>query len=82
MNYEEFKAYVMAEVKKYRKSLKYRKPFIRKGQAVFNIVDSHFGVARVVQFKDGIDCFHLDQNIEAFLQAAWKYIEPNLKSGS
>lgn len=73
MTYEEFKAYVMAEVKKYRK------PFIRKGQAVFNIVNDHFGVARAVQFKDGIDCFHQDQNIEAFLQAAWKYVEPNLK---
>lgn len=73
MNYEEFKAYIMAEVKKYRK------PFMRKGQAVFNIVDSHFGVAREVQFQDRIDCFHRDQDIEAFLQAAWKRIEPNLK---
>lgn len=73
MTYEEFKEYVMAEVKKYRKL------FIREGQAVFNIVDSHFGVARAVQVKDGIDCYYLDQNIEAFLQAAWKYVEPNLK---
>lgn len=73
MNYEEFKSYIMAEVEKYRK------PFIRKGQAVFNIVESHFGVARSVQFEDHIDCFHLDQDIDAFLQAAWKRIEPNLK---
>lgn len=73
MTYEEFKAYVMAEVKKYRK------PFIREGQAVFNIVERHFGVARPVQFQDHIDCFHRDQDIEAFLQAAWKRIEPNLK---
>lgn len=73
MTYEEFKKYIMAEVKKYRK------PFIRKGQAVFNIVDSHFGVARSVQFQDGIDCFHRDDRIEDFLQAAWNRIEPNLK---
>lgn len=74
MNYEDFKAAVMAEVNKYRK------PFIREGQAVFNIVDSHFGVARAVQFQDHIDSYHLDQNIEAFLQAAWKRIEPKIKS--
>lgn len=73
MTYEDFKAYIMAEVEKYRK------PFIRKGQAVFNIVESHFGVARTVQFTDHVDCFHRDQDIEAFLQAAWKYVEPNLK---
>ena len=75
MTYDDFKEYIMAEVKKFRKPF----PFIRKGQAVFNIVESHFGVARSVQFQDHIDCYHRDQDIEAFLQAAWKRIEPNLK---
>lgn len=46
--------------------------FWRKGQAVFNIVDTKYGVARDVQFQDGIDCFYDDQKIADFLAAAYK----------
>lgn len=43
----------------------------RKGQAVFNIVDRDFGVARTVQLFHGIDCFYDDEKIDDFLSACW-----------
>lgn len=43
----------------------------RKGQAVFNIIDERWGVAREVQFVDGIDCFYNDDNIQEFIDHAW-----------
>lgn len=47
----------------------------RKGQAVFNYIDSVYGVARTVQFNDKIDCFYVDDNITEFIKAAYKYIQ-------
>ena len=46
----------------------------RKGQAVFNYIDSKYGVARTVQFEDKVDCFYLDDEIDQFLQKAYKRI--------
>lgn len=46
----------------------------RKGQAVFNVVDAKYGVARAVQFEDKVDCFYDDSKIDAFLSAAWERI--------
>lgn len=46
----------------------------RKGQAVFNYIESKYGVARAVQFEDGIDCFYRDDQIEEFLKKAYKRI--------
>jgi hypothetical protein len=43
----------------------------RKGQAVFNAVDTLYGVARTVQFVDGVDCFYDDSVIPDFLYRAW-----------
>ena len=43
----------------------------RPGQAVFNIVDSEYGVAREVKDKDGIDCFYENGYIDMFLEKAW-----------
>lgn len=48
-----------------------RPSFIRRGQAVFNATEEIYGVAREVQFKDRIDCFYDDSQIEAFLDAAY-----------
>lgn len=48
--------------------LKNRPPYIRKGQCVFNYIDSTYRVARAVQFKDGVDCFHNDDMIDRFLE--------------
>lgn len=47
----------------------------RKGQAVFNYIESKYGVARAVQFEDGIDCFYRDDQIEKFLQKAYERIK-------
>lgn len=46
----------------------------RKGQTVFNYIDAKYGVARAVQFNDGVDCFYRDDQIEEFLQKAYKRI--------
>lgn len=40
----------------------------RKGQFVFNYIDQVYGIARTVQFKDGIDCFYNDDKIDEFLE--------------
>ena len=34
-----------------------RPDYIRFGQFVFNYIEEHYGVARQVQFIDGVDCF-------------------------
>ena len=46
----------------------------RKGQSVFNVVECEYGVARAVQFEDGIDCFYNDNEIDSFLKKAWERI--------
>ena len=43
-------------------------PEYRYGQSVFNIVDQYIGLARTVQFCDGIDCFYDDEKIDAFIE--------------
>ena len=39
----------------------------REGQAGFNYVDEVYGVARIVQFHENIDCFYDDSQIDAFI---------------
>jgi len=46
----------------------------RKGQKVFNFVDTYYGVARKVQFEDKVDCFYIDENINEFLNHAYEYL--------
>jgi hypothetical protein len=55
----------------------------RNGQFVFNYIDSTYGeVARISQFRDRIDCFYNDENIDAFIKnfckdsAFWQKIQP------
>ncbi len=50
----------------------------RLGQAIFNVVDAFYGVARDVQFIDKIDCFYddgFDGSIDQFLEAAWNRVK-------
>lgn len=47
----------------------------RNGQFVFNYIDAVYGVAREVQYKDGIDCFYDDDKIYPFLVRSWQVIE-------
>lgn len=50
----------------------------RKGQFVFNYIDEHYApVARQVQFRDGIDCFHRDDMIDQFIDACALRIDIN-----
>lgn len=63
-NYEDFKDFVMKRVEECPM-------YWRKGQAVFNVVDEQFNVAREVQFVDDVDCFYDDSKIEDFLLHAW-----------
>ena len=44
------------------------------GQAVFNYIDSKYGVARDIQFLRKIDCFHDDSLIQQFINAAYDLI--------
>lgn len=45
----------------------------RKGQKVFNAIETEFGlIARTVQFKYGIDCFNDDSKIEEFKDKAYE----------
>lgn len=46
----------------------------RNGQFVFNYIDRNYGVARTVQFKDGVDCFYDDDSIDSFIEHCAKYL--------
>lgn len=46
----------------------------RWGQSVFNYVEMTYGVARAIQYNDGIDCFYHDFAVDAFIDAAIKRI--------
>lgn len=50
--------------------LRNRPSFYRKGQYVFNYINFRYGVARDVQYKDGVDCFYKDENIDKFIECA------------
>ena len=47
----------------------------RQGQKVFNVIDEVYGIARDVQFKDGVDCFYDDKKIDEFIEKAWNRIK-------
>lgn len=65
MRYEDFKEDVLEGIKKYPRNW-------RKGQSVFNYIDETYGVARFVQFKDNVDCFYNDDNIENFMRKSFE----------
>ena len=70
MTYEEFRNEVLEKANN-------REHYMRLGQFVFNYIDAKYGVARVVQFKDGVDCFHRDDLIEDFIKCCYKRIYSN-----
>lgn len=49
-------------------------PKYRNGQAVFNFIDSKYGVAREIQFTHHIDCFYNDSCINEFIEKAVELI--------
>ena len=54
-----------------RNAMKNKPAHWRNGQAVFNYIDSTYGIARRVQFEKHVDCFHDDSKIEQFIDAVW-----------
>lgn len=70
MIYDEFKKEVYDLVEQCPK-------YWRKGQAVFNVLDTvpeYKNVARRVQFEDGVDCFYNDDAIDDFLLHAYYHL--------
>lgn len=71
MSFEDFKEDVLDGIKRYPKNW-------RKGQSIFNYIDEKYKVARIVQFKDNVDCFYNDNNIEKFLLKSYEtYLDRN-----
>ena len=68
---EEFLKNIVDEVKAY--------PYQRYGQSVFNAIEKLYGVSRVVQFHDGIDCFWENEHtelVDQFIDKAYEaYVE-------
>ena len=46
----------------------------RYGQFVFNYIDEVYGVARIAQFKYGVDCFYHDDLIDKFIETCCNII--------
>lgn len=53
----------------------------RKGQAVFNMIDAVFGVAREVQFGCGFDCFYNDDAIDEFIEKSYQLYWNHITKG-
>lgn len=69
MTLEEFKKDVLGSMDKLPSNW-------RNGQKVFNYIDKKYGVARIVQFHDGVDCFYNDKAIDKFIEESYKrYVE-------
>ena len=66
MTYKEFRSDVLKEASN-------RPNYIRFGQSVFNYIDSKYGVARTVQFVDGVDCFYDDNKVEEFIKLSYNH---------
>lgn len=67
MTYEEFKADIFKNIKNLPDNW-------RKGQKVFNYIESKYKIARIVQFDCGIDCFYRDDLIDKFLEKAYELL--------
>lgn len=67
MTYEEFRGDVFKNIKDLPDNW-------RKGQKVFNYIESKYKIARKVQFSCGIDCFYRDDLIDNFLEKAYELL--------
>ena len=64
MDLNEFRADVLTAMKDKPKEW-------RDGQFVFNYINEKYGVARYVQFIDGIDCYYNDDKIDQFIDKCY-----------
>lgn len=67
MTYEEFRGDVLKGIKALPNNW-------RKGQKVFNYIETKYHIARKVQFDYGIDCFYRDDLIDKFIETAYKLL--------
>lgn len=67
MKLEDFRAEVLTAMKDKPKEWRY-------GQFVFNYIDSMYGVARHVQFNEGVDCFYVDSKIDEFIYKCYEVL--------
>ena len=67
MTYEEFREDVLNGIKAFPNNW-------RKGQKVFNYIDSKYRVARKVQFDYGVDCFYRGDLIDKFIETSYKLL--------
>lgn len=67
MTQEEFKEHILEQIQAYPVNWRY-------GQKVFNYIDEHYGVARDIQFKDKVDCFYNDDEVDKFIEKAYNKI--------
>jgi hypothetical protein len=67
MTFEEFKKDIENGINELPSNWRY-------GQKVFNYIDSQYGVARTVQFVDGVDCFYNDDIVDAFVIRSYEHI--------
>ena len=67
MTYEEFREDVLNGIKAFPNNW-------RKGQKVFNYIDSKYRVARKVQFDYGVDCFYRDDLSDKFIETSYKLL--------
>jgi hypothetical protein len=66
----------ISEVKSIAGEMKKDHPELRKGQAIFNVVDRNFNnIARIVQFDYDVDCFYDDSMIEPFLDKCYELFD-------
>lgn len=70
IEYKDFRREVMA-------AMKNKPEQWRDGQFVFIYIDEIYGVARHVQFVEGVDCFYDDSKIDAFIEACYKELIKN-----
>ena len=64
MDLNEFRADILTAMKDKPKEW-------RDGQFVFNYINEVYGVARYVQFIEGIDCFYNDEKIDQFIDKCY-----------
>lgn len=64
IDYDDFKEDVLSAMKNKQEDW-------RDGQFVFNYINEKYGVARYVQFIEGIDCFHRDDKIDQFIDKCY-----------
>ena len=61
-------------IQEIQKAIEDRPKIWRKGQAVFNYIESKYNIARNIQFNYNIDCFYDDKNIPAFIDKAYELL--------